>query len=389
MGPIALAFGVLGLAGATGRDLSLVMFAQALPTIAFMLGGGVIGDRISRSRLMGGSDFILGAVVLVIAGLFARGEITIPRLMAIQCLVGILHALWWPAFAAIPQMIVKKEELQSANSIIGMFSNFGFFFGLSLGAAFVAQFGAAAALTIDGLTFIFAGLLVLSLKLPAIAHASTNSDENLVTVKPHLWRDLKEGFNYTSIFPWFFPIVIAFAFINMTFEATIAILGPLSQLSHGGAARWSLILASNSLGMLCGSFVALKLKLRYPMRTGMIFILTIGFWLLALSVNAPTSITLILGFLTGIAIDVFIVNWQTTLARLIDPDKMSRVMSYDTFGSFFLYPVGLAGAGPLADAITPSTTLKVAGVIAIFFTLLSLCFKSVQGLRNDEKLFSS
>ncbi len=381
MGPIALSFGVLGLAGATGRDLSLVMFAQALPTIAFMLGGGVIGDRISRSQLMGGSDLILGAVVLVIASLFARGEVTIPRLMVIQCLIGILHALWWPAFAAIPQMIVKKEELQSANSIIGMSSNFGFFFGLSLGAAFVAQFGAAAALTIDGLTFIFAGVLVISLKLPSIRNDKGYQEEGYLNRKPQLWRDLKEGFQYTRIFPWFFLIVIAFAFINMAFEVTIAILGPLSQLDRGGAAHWSLILASNSLGMLCGSFVALKLKLQYPMRTGMIFILTIGFWLLALSVNASITIILILGFLTGIAIDVFIVNWQTTLARLIDPDKMSRVMSYDTFGSFFLYPVGLAGAGPLADAITPSTSLKVAGVIAIFFTLLPLCFTSVRGLR--------
>jgi hypothetical protein len=40
--PVALAFGVLALPGATGKDLSIVMAARMFPMVALMLFGGVI-----------------------------------------------------------------------------------------------------------------------------------------------------------------------------------------------------------------------------------------------------------------------------------------------------------------------------------------------------------
>ena len=56
--PIALAYGVLSLPGATGKDLSIVMAARFVPLLAFMLFGGVIADRFQRNRLVGSSDII-------------------------------------------------------------------------------------------------------------------------------------------------------------------------------------------------------------------------------------------------------------------------------------------------------------------------------------------
>ena len=45
IGPIALAFGVLGLPEGNATSLSLVMFARTLPLILLVLFGGVIADR--------------------------------------------------------------------------------------------------------------------------------------------------------------------------------------------------------------------------------------------------------------------------------------------------------------------------------------------------------
>ncbi len=49
-GPVALAFGVLALPGATATTLSLVVAAQGITLVAFMLLGGVIADRLPRFR---------------------------------------------------------------------------------------------------------------------------------------------------------------------------------------------------------------------------------------------------------------------------------------------------------------------------------------------------
>jgi MFS family permease len=55
---VALVFAVLALPGATTGDLSIVLAAQALPQLVFVLAAGVIGDRFSRYRLMVAADLL-------------------------------------------------------------------------------------------------------------------------------------------------------------------------------------------------------------------------------------------------------------------------------------------------------------------------------------------
>jgi MFS family permease len=66
-GRVALAFGVLALPGATPGRLSLVLAAQALPQLLFVLAAGVIGDRFSRYRLMVGAELLAGAAWAALA----------------------------------------------------------------------------------------------------------------------------------------------------------------------------------------------------------------------------------------------------------------------------------------------------------------------------------
>ena len=73
LSPIALAYGVLSLNGATGRELSLVMSARIFPMIALMLFGGVIGDRFKRNRIVGGTDILGSSFVAISAISFIAG----------------------------------------------------------------------------------------------------------------------------------------------------------------------------------------------------------------------------------------------------------------------------------------------------------------------------
>ena len=50
--PVALAFGILQLPGANAGTLSVVLAAQTLPMVVFMLVGGVIADRHPRSQVL-------------------------------------------------------------------------------------------------------------------------------------------------------------------------------------------------------------------------------------------------------------------------------------------------------------------------------------------------
>jgi hypothetical protein len=52
--------------------------------------------------------------------------------------------------------------------------------------------------------------------------------------------------------------------------------------------------------------------------------------------------------------------WETTFQREIPPESLSRVASYDWFGSYAVYPIGLAIWGPLAGVIGIHTALWLA-----------------------------
>ena len=58
--PVALAFAVLELSG-SASSLGLVLAAQGVPLAALALVGGVVGDRVSRQRVMLASDLVRAA----------------------------------------------------------------------------------------------------------------------------------------------------------------------------------------------------------------------------------------------------------------------------------------------------------------------------------------
>jgi len=101
LAPIALAYGVLGLDGSDAKDLSLVMSANIFPMIALMLFGGVIGDRFKRNRIVGGTDMLGSVFVAVSAASFLLGFASVPLLVVMGFLFGVLNAMWWPAMLGV------------------------------------------------------------------------------------------------------------------------------------------------------------------------------------------------------------------------------------------------------------------------------------------------
>jgi MFS family permease len=104
--------------------------------------------------------------------------------------------------------------------------------------------------------------------------------------------------------------------------------------------------------------------------------------LFGLAVPLPLASVLVLAFAAGLGIETFGVLWDTTMQQEIPQDRLSRVYSYDALGSFALIPVGLAVAGPLAEAIGTRTTLIAAGLFSLAATLSVLLVREVRELRR-------
>ena len=375
LSPIALAYGVLSLNGATGRELSLVMSARIFPMIALMLFGGVIGDRFKRNRIVGGTDILGSSFVAISAISFIAGFASIPLLVIMGLLFGILNAMWWPAMSGVLPAIIPKEKLKDGNAVVGLLSNFGFVVGALIGGALVTLFGSGWALLVDALSFLIAGILVWHLDVPPMEDRERTS----------VIAELKDGWVEFKSRPWVVAMVITFTGINACFEAMVQVLGQLAfNEGTNGPRNWSMNLAGLTLGMICGGFIALKVHLQRPLFIAMVVITLSAAWDFSLAIKSPFIFTLVAALIAGIAIEIYVVNWSTALQSHIPEESFSRVTAYDAFGSYALAPLGIVVAGPLAMYYGVHRVLWFTGGVTVICALLALLVKSVRELRSIQ-----
>ncbi len=121
MAEVALAFAVLQIGSVT--DLGLVLLAREIPTVIFLLLGGVWADRISRKMLLVWSDAVRAAAQGAAAVLLLAGVASMWNLAALQVVFGLVGAVARPAYVGFVQQAVTPEQLQEANALTGLASS--------------------------------------------------------------------------------------------------------------------------------------------------------------------------------------------------------------------------------------------------------------------------
>lgn len=378
LGPIALAFGVLSLEGATPTSLSIVMAAQLGPMVVFMLFGGVLADRYPRALVVGTSDIFLSGFVVANGIMLINGSATVMSLAIIAFISGSLNALWWPAFAGLVPEVVPEEDLQSANSVIGLGANAANIAGTVAGGIIVAGIGAGWAMVTDGISFFIAGILVFTLRKFGKTRDTTEHT-------PSVFEDLAHGWKEFSSRSWVVTVVAGYAILNMIFESALGVVGPVhAEQELGGPKPWSYILAALSVGMMAGVLVSLKVRPKRPLLIALVAQLGAAAWIFTIGVTNWIPLIMVSAFFAGISFDFFFVLWQTAMQSNIPRESLSRVSSYDAFGSLVFAPFGLVIAGPITERIGTEQTLIGMGIIFAVVLAAMLSVASVRNLRGQN-----
>ena len=375
LSPVAVAFGVLSLSGATAKTLSLVMAVHLAPLVIFMLFGGVIADRFPRALVVGSTDILLGTAIIINGVLLVNGLASVKSFMIVAVIGGTLNALWWPAFSGIVPEIVDEDHLQPANGFVGLVSNTAGIIGGLMGGIIVATIGSGQAIVIDGITFFIAGILVLRLR--SFGTKRENKEHS-----PSVFDDLTHGWKEFSSRKWIVTVVAGYSMIAMVFESAFSVVGPVfAKESLGGPKPWSWILASLALGMAAGVSVTMKFKPRFPLIAGLAVQFGTVAWFLAMGFTKSVVLAMVCAFLCGFGMDFFMVLWQTALQTEVPNESLSRVSSYDAFGSLFFAPLGLVIAGPIVTSIGAQATFKL---FSIWMAVVVVAMLSVKDVRKLE-----
>jgi MFS family permease len=133
--------------------------------------------------------------------------------------------------------------------------------------------------------------------------------------------------------------------------------------------------------MLVGVAVAIRARPRRPIRLVVLLTFPLASLPLALGLGAPVYVVAAVAFVSGFAIDILVVIWDTTMQREIPAEALSRVSSYDALGTFVLGPLGLVLAGPAVGLFGVRNALLVSAAITTLATTAALTAPGVHRLR--------
>jgi hypothetical protein len=369
---VALAFAVLELTGSKA-DLGYVLAARTVPMVVFLLVGGIWADRLPRHHVMVASNLLSGASQAAIAGLLFFGHAQVWQLAALAAVNGASSAFFFPASTGIIPQTVPESLLQEANAVLRLGRNSSVIFGSALAGLVIAATSPATGIAVDSASFLIAAWLTARMRLPASLRMESSN----------FLADLSLGWREFASRAWLWSIVLQFSIVNAVEQGSQGVLGPAVARQHyHGAAGWGLIAAAEATGLLVGGLMMLRARPQRMLLVAVLaMVLTVPL-LFGLAVPLPLVSVLVLAFAAGLGIETFGVLWDTTMQQEIPQDRLSRVYSYDALGSFALIPVGLAVAGPLAEAIGTRTTLIAAGLFSLAATLSVLLVREVRQLRR-------
>ena len=177
-------------------------------------------------------------------------------------------------------------------------------------------------------------------------------------------HELREGWSEFVARRWLVTMVVYFGLFQLTMFPALLVLGPTVAKEHlGGAGAWGLILACQGVGSILGGMIALRLRPRRPLIASTLLCAPMAVMLVLLGAAAPVPVLCVVGAVAALGLTLGDIVWFTTFQLKIPDHLMSRLSSFDWFGSVVLNPLGYAVVGPVAAALGVPTTLYVAGAL--------------------------
>ncbi|WP_328924539.1 MFS transporter [Streptomyces sp. NBC_00190] len=368
---IAAAFAVLE-AGGSGADVGLVAAARTLPLVLFLLIGGALADRLPRHHVMVAANALNCLSQAAFAVLVLAGDPQLWQMMLLTALCGTGTAFFNPAAEGMLLSTVSGEHANRAFALFRMAMNGAGIGGAALGGAMIAAFGPGWVLAVDAAAFAIAGALRAFLDVGHIAERAPGGG---------LLADLREGWVEVRTRPWLWSIVLQFSVVVAVVGAAEAVYGPLVARDRlGGPAPWGLALACFGAGTIAGAVLMMVWKPRRLLLVGTLCVFPLALPSAGLAVPLPVWALCAVMFVSGTAIEVFGVNWMTTMHQEIPEEKFSRVSAYDWFGSVSMLPLATALAGPAETAFGRTQALWGCAALVVLATALVLLIPDVRHL---------
>ena len=326
---------------------ALTALFSTLPRIILSPVAGAVTDRWNRKKIMLVSDSLSGLITLATAFLLLTGQMQVWMVYLFSFMGSIFASFQYPAYAASIVMLVDKDQLTRANSMVQMGEAIGAILTPLLAGALFSVIGMRGIILIDVVTYFIAILTLILVTIPQPKKKEVSVGESL-----SIREDISIGWRYLVERRGLLGLLFYFAGINFLANISSVMVGPL-VLSFSSAASMGVAQTFMGLGMLSGSFLMSLWggpkthKIRLVI--GAISLASLGFIVAGfrpslVSVSAGLFILLFfIPFGGGTSSAVF--------AAKVAPELQGRVFATRSMVSQSMMPLAFLLSGILADRV--------------------------------------
>jgi MFS family permease len=339
--------------------LGIVSFAGQIVSFALGPFAGVWVERLNRRRLLVWTQGAAAIQSLAMAALTLAHVITLPEILALTALQGLINAFDMPGRQSfLVQMIEDRNDLDNAIAINSSMANGARLIGPAIAGIVIGVVGEGWCFLIDGLSY-FA--VIASLLLMRITYVSHHRS------KASMLEQVREGWDYVRLFVPVRTILLLFALTSLM-GFPYAVLMPIfaAQVLHGGPNTLGWLTGASGIGALV-SALSLALRKSVVGLTRMIPIAAamLGGGLILFGMSRTLWVSLVLMVFVGFGGLQGASASNTIIQSLVTEDKRARAMSYYTMAYFGAAPFGSLLAGVLAHRFGAPHTIIFTGAFCV------------------------
>lgn len=338
--------------------LGALGFAAQLPLFALSVFGGALADSHDRRAILVGTQVASMLLALTAAALTMTDLVQVWHVFVLATALGMVNAFDVPTRQSFVMDMVGREDLPTAIGLNSSMFNAARVIGPTLAGLMVAAAGEGWCFLLNGVSFVpvIAGLLMM--RLPAHVPPPPGPS-TLQRIREGLGFAVRhEGIRTTLL------LVGATSLIAVNYSVLMPVVA--DKVLGGNARTLGLLLGAAGAGALLGALcLASRRDSKGLFRWTLYAAMGLGASLTAFALCRSVWTALLALVPVGMGMVVLMAS-ANTLLQIMSPDAYrGRVMALFSMMFLGMGPFGSLLGGAMAQALGPSTTLLLSGIMCL------------------------
>jgi MFS family permease len=348
----------------SAKMLGLVGFAGQLPSVLLTPIAGILVDRWNRHRMLMATQTLSMIQSCALAALVFSGRMTIPALITLCVLQGLINAFDMPCRQAfVISLIENKEDLSNAIALNSSMFNLARIAGPAVAGVVIAASGEGWCFLADGLSFLAVLLALAAMRVAAQPVRPSR--------KSGARGDFKEGWRYVMDTVPIRTILLLLALVSLL-VVPYAVLIPIfaGKVLGGGPHTLGLLMTASGAGaLLAALWLASQRTVAKLGRAMLGAAVVFGAALAGFGFSRVPWLSCLFLMAAGFGFMLLLAASNTIVQTIVDEDKRGRVMSFLMMAILGTAPLGSLAIGAIADRVGAPATVILEGVCCLAIAL--------------------